>query len=182
MAAIYGHRWTSAYGERCDDDDGVLTLPGDTWQRGLAGVGEQRIGVGLDGCLMSADPWPPTLPAFRAMCFAVPSFPAVLMVFRGRSTPTPFSRLASQFIDGYRMRQADVDKADRMIRDAYDLAREHVMAGGALPEEPVALIEKEAEPEHKPANPETAREHLDRMAALLRINTPHDDPEPESAA
>lgn len=169
MAAIYGHRWTSAYGERCDDDSGVLTVPGDTWQRGLSGVGERSIGTGLNACVISADPWPPTLPAFRAMCFAVPSFPAVLIAMRGKSAQTPFSRLTAQFLDSYRLRQVDADKAERMIRDAYELAREHVMSGGDLPGEPAGAIEAPKEPQHRPADPETAKQHLDYIAELLHV-------------
>lgn len=170
MAAIYGHRWTSAYGERCDDDSGELTIAGDTWQRGLAGVGEQRIGTGLNACVISADPWPPTLPAFRAMCFAVPSFPAVLRAIRGSSEGTAFSRLVWANIDSFRLRQADAEKAERMIRDAYELARDHVMAGGALPDEAVAAIAASAPEKPKPCAPEVAQVHLDHIAEMLRIN------------
>ena len=55
MAAIYGHKWTTAYGERCDDDSGALTVTGDTWARGLAGMAERMIGDGLNAALMSAE-------------------------------------------------------------------------------------------------------------------------------
>lgn len=169
MAAIYGHRWTSAYGERCDDDAGVLTVAGDTWQRGLSGVSEQAIAVGLQGCLMSTDPWPPTLPQFRAMCLAVPALPAVTLAMRTRALTTPFMRLVWSYVDGFRLRTAEADKADRLIRDAYELAREHVMSGGAFPPEPTALIEQQPEV-RKPADPVVAEKHMANIAAMLHVS------------
>lgn len=63
MAKIYGHKWVSSYGE---EDDG-------TWLTGLHDVTPEQIGVGLEACRVSAEPWPPTLPQFRAMC--LPSRP-----------------------------------------------------------------------------------------------------------
>lgn len=59
MVAIYGHKWTSSYG--LDDAD-------DTWLRGLGGITPSEIAAGLSACVLRADPWPPTLPEFRAMC------------------------------------------------------------------------------------------------------------------
>lgn len=55
---IYGHRWPSAYGLQ---DDG-------TWLTGLGDVTPKQVGIGLEKCRISAEPWPPTLPEFRAMC------------------------------------------------------------------------------------------------------------------
>lgn len=55
---MYGHKWTSAYGET---DDG-------TWIKGLAGLSLEQISHGLRECLKRNDPWPPSLPEFRAMC------------------------------------------------------------------------------------------------------------------
>lgn len=55
---IYGHKWTSAFGAR---DDG-------TWLTGLRDVAPEQIAVGLEVCRTSIEPWPPTLPQFRAMC------------------------------------------------------------------------------------------------------------------
>lgn len=56
---MYGHKWTSAHGE--GDEDG-------TWQKGLTGISLDQIGIGLTGCALRNDPWPPSLPEFRAMC------------------------------------------------------------------------------------------------------------------
>lgn len=61
MTRMYGHRWTSNYGER---DDG-------TWARGLRGITAEQLGKGIQRILepsATADGWPPTLPEFRAMC------------------------------------------------------------------------------------------------------------------
>lgn len=58
MTMIYGHKWTSSYGEK---DDG-------TWRKGLADVSPDQIGTGLERCRTSDDEWPPTLPIFRSRC------------------------------------------------------------------------------------------------------------------
>ena len=59
MASIYGHKWTGTYGEQ---------EVGDTWSVGLADLTPEEIGNGLHGCLNRRDPWPPSLPEFRALC------------------------------------------------------------------------------------------------------------------
>jgi len=61
MARIYGHRWVSSFG---DADDG-------TWLAGLADLLPCEIAAGIRRCIASADPWPPTLPAFRALCLGL---------------------------------------------------------------------------------------------------------------
>ena len=67
MTSIYGHRWTSQYGD-CDADN--------TWAFGLLGLSPEQFSAGLHLCVaMSADrvrtgdeDWPPTLGEFRAYC------------------------------------------------------------------------------------------------------------------
>ncbi|HEX5464435.1 MAG TPA: hypothetical protein VFW88_06935 [Burkholderiales bacterium] len=63
MAAIFGHRWTSAYGETDEDD---------TWLRGLSDLTPQDLADGLHGCVNlqpddAGKVWPPNLPEFRAL-------------------------------------------------------------------------------------------------------------------
>ena len=58
MTKIYGHKFPSAYGE---SDDG-------TWRKGLSDMTTEQIAHGITECLKRHDPWPPTLPEFRAMC------------------------------------------------------------------------------------------------------------------
>lgn len=156
MAEIYGHRWTAAYGE--DPDTGA----GATWAKGLAGVEPRQLASGLAASIASADPWPPTLPEFRARCLGIPPMSAVRM---DATKVEPFTRLVWQFLDGYRYKQASAEKADRLLREAYELARVHVMRGGALPESAVAEIEHTAAP--KPQIPETREEREARLRQLL---------------
>lgn len=132
MAAIYGHKWTSAYGDTPFDDNGSLTLAGDTWQRGLTGVAEQDIAKGLQAALMSADGWPPTLPAFRALCFDIPAFSVVRREARSKDR-RPFTTATLSRLDLYRWERADQDKADRLLKDAFEETVDFVLRGGELP-------------------------------------------------
>lgn len=59
MADIYGHKWTSNYGD--SDNDG-------TWAKGLADMTGEDLKRGFFACLQSGDAWPPSLPEFRSLC------------------------------------------------------------------------------------------------------------------
>lgn len=157
MAAIYGHRWTSAYG---DDPSGMA---GDTWAAGLSGLNGRQLARGLEACVASSEPWPPTLPEFRAQCFGIPAFAAVRL---DAGKVDPFTRLVWTYLDGYRYRQASADQSDRMLREAYELAREHVMRGGELPGDSAGAIEQEAR-KSVPASPEVAAARMAEIREQL---------------
>lgn len=169
MADIYGPRWVTAYG--ADPRKGS----GDTWARGLAEFTPAQIAAGVDACIASTSPFVPTLPEFKAMCYGIPSFAAVRL---DRDKVTPFTRLVWQHLDTYRMKQVSADQADRMLRDAYELAREHVMRGGALPE-PSVEIEHKSEPVN-PLPPEEAAKRIEAIKAELGVReVPKPEPEAE---
>lgn len=67
MSHLYGHKWTSVYGESAYSSDN-LTDVAMTWASGLRGVSGDQIAIGLRRCCDSGEAWPPTLPEFRAMC------------------------------------------------------------------------------------------------------------------
>lgn len=157
MAAIYGHRWTSSYG---DDPAGMV---GDTWAAGLSGLTGGQLARGLEACVASSDPWPPSLPDFRARCVGVPPLASVRL---DTDKANPFTRLVWQNLDSYRYRQAPADQADRLLREAYELAREHVMRGGALPEVAGEIEQENRKP--VPASPERAAAAIAEVEALLR--------------
>lgn len=168
MGEIYGHRWSSAYGESAELGAGA------TWGKGLADCSPRQIANGLSAALVSADPWPPTLPQFRAMCLGIPALSRVKLAIAGTIESSPFSRLVWSHVDAYRLRTSDADKGERIIRDAYELARDHVMAGGALPDQPVAHIARDEAAASKPCDPEVARRALAEMAATLGEPNPFD--------
>lgn len=173
MVAIYGHKWTSTHGVIPHDEiTGSLTVTGETWQQGLRGITGQQFGRGLEACITRNDEWPPTLPEFRAMCLSVPRLAGVrseVLALASRDSrsleATPFARLVWTYIDGYRFRQVSADQSDRMLREAYDLAREHVMRGGELPEVVGQIEHEKCEP--KPADPKVAEEALAAIRAEL---------------
>ena len=58
MVEIYGHKWTSSYGE----------TPNESWIRCLADVEPAQIAKGLNALLARGDEWPPTAVGFRNLC------------------------------------------------------------------------------------------------------------------
>lgn len=159
MAAMYGHTWASQYGVR---PDGVAA---DTWATALSGVSPQQIAYGMREALAAGSDWPPSAPRFRAMCMGIPSFAAVKHAMRAGDA-SAFLVLVSRHLDGHRMRHAYGDKADRMLREAYDLACDHVMRGGEMPEPPIAAIVEERK-QRKPASPEIVEKHMRNLTALF---------------
>lgn len=113
FTAIYGHRWSSAYGESCEDADGNLTVAGDTWARGLIDVPPPRIAEGLQVCVRSSDPWPPTLPAFRAMCVPVEPASDAPRTYLG----SPAVRRHLTAIESERSRQTAMRELAKMCAD-----------------------------------------------------------------
>lgn len=142
MTALYGHTWASAHGASVTRSpiDARLTIDGETWQRALVGITGTQFAAGLEACIAEGGEFPPSAPRFRAMCLGIPTFAQVRLELRGE-VRSRFAVLVWQGIDGFRYRQATADQAERMLQDAYSLAREHVMRGGALPDLPVARIE-----------------------------------------
>lgn len=164
LGEIYGHKWTSAYGDKATGS------AAQTWAKGLGGLTALQVADGLKSCLANPDPWPPTLPEFRARCLGIPPLAAVRL---DSTKIEPFTRLVWQYLNTYRYRNASADLADKLLREAYELAREHVMRGGDLPEPAVAEIEHKPAP--KPQIPETREEREARLRLLLGDDLKLDD-------
>ena len=158
---MFGHTWASAYGEKAEG------ATAETWASCLAGVTNGQIADGLRACLAEGAEFPPRAPRFRAMCLGIPSLALVRLEIRS-GEHSQFTRAVWANLDGYRFRQSSADAADRMLRDAYDLTREQVMRGQALPT-PSEQIEHE-KPEFKPASPEVAAAAQAEIAAALGID------------
>ncbi len=160
MSEIYGLKWTREYG--ADASKGA----GNTWAKALAGLTAERLGAGIAACIASADPWPPTLPEFRARCLGVPSLAQVSNELRNGGDRSGFTVLVGFKLDGYRYRGASASDADRMVREAYELAREHVMRGGEVPE-PAAIELPPPAKVPEVVDRDAARAALERAAAEL---------------
>jgi|SRR5690348_8799632 len=161
IGAMFGHTWASQYGES------PTGLAGDTWAAALAGLTPQQVADGLRATLLLGEQFPPSAPHFRSLCFGIPAFAAMRFeMTHGEEPRTPFGLLCWQFVDTFRLRQADQREADRIARDAYELAKAHVLTGGELPEVHPEL----AKPEpiaREVASHETAKRHLDEMMSKL---------------
>lgn len=58
MAEIFGHKWTSQYGD----------TPLDTWSNRLGSMTAEEIAYGVNACASSSLQWPPSLPDFCGLC------------------------------------------------------------------------------------------------------------------
>lgn len=178
MTGIYGHRWTSAYG--ADPRTGA----GEIWARALAGLAPRQIGSGVEACIAGSYSWPPTAPEFRSLCFGVPVFAAVALALQADERD-PFATLVWRYAnsDEQRFKLAPADKQERMLRDAYDLAREHVMRGGALPEVlPAIGFDNELPPYSNP-DLDHKQDVLAKVRAELHVEQPKEtivDPHAEA--
>lgn len=173
MASRYGHAWVSQYGPL---PDGIVAAE---WRDTLKGITVEQLRSGFAEDAVRASDWPPTSTRFRAMCLGIPSIALVRSEFddlvehisrfgssAGASgTVSRFTRLAWSYIDTYVFRhEASGRRADRMVREAYELASTFLMAGGELPEEPVAYI---AAPEKLPPTPEQVQRTKEAAAEAM---------------
>lgn len=168
MAAIYPNRWRSAMGEAPQTPDGKLTVYGDTWGKGLAGLTDAQLAAGLEACITRADAWPPTLAEFRALCLGIPALADVREDMRRTDTDRqPFTVMVGRRLDSYRYRHASMDQADRLLREAYDSAVAARMRGEELPEVLLQVAAEDA-PAPVPATRESALAHIEEGLRILR--------------
>ncbi len=160
MAEAYGSRWTSSYGDNPNQGAAL------TWAKGLAGLTGEQLAGGIGACIACADPWPPTLPEFRMRCLGIPSFAAVRA---DSARQDGFTRLVWQYLDGHRYRMSSAEHADRLLREAYDQAKEHLMRGGELPAAPVGEIQQERR-DTAPATREQVQGHMADIARELGLS------------
>lgn len=58
MVEIYGHKFTSAFGDE----------PNESWTRAVGSIRPEQIAFGLNRLQHRDDPWPPNAVEFRRMC------------------------------------------------------------------------------------------------------------------
>lgn len=137
LAATYPLTWAKAMGDAPVDADGRLTTAGHQWACALAGLTDAQLTRGVIGAALRRSPYLPAPGEFRALCLDIPPLERVRAELHARDLPaskrTAFARLVWSRLDPYRWRQADADRAERMLAAAYESAIDHVMRGGELP-------------------------------------------------
>ena len=124
MAKIYGHKWTSSYGE---SDDG-------TWLSALRCVTTEKVKHGLELCLARNDPWPPSLPEFIQMCLDIPDIETVTsQILSGRPTGTLSAMIAKQ-IGSWDLRNSTASELRKRVRTLYEIAYSESIAKTMTPE------------------------------------------------
>ncbi len=146
------------------------------WALALSTLTLEQIRDGLDACNSGSIAegsdreidWPPSTARFRAAALGIPSLAKVraeLASLEGERTP--FGLLVSHKMpDPWAYRQADAGRADRMLGEAYDAARAHVLAGGELPVVLPALPDDTGR-ERREATPEVAAAALAAVREML---------------
>lgn len=168
MAARYSHAWTSQFATTGDDNGArTLELVAAEWSETLAGITDIELREGFAVDARRGDHWPPSAPEFAAMCRGVPPLGAVKFQLRKfGATHSRFTRLVWTFVDSFALKRADARLADKLLGEAYEQARDHVMRALPMPIEPSGVLPCEPEP-RTPAKPETVRKALDQMAVAL---------------
>lgn len=163
MTRIFGHRWTSAYGEMDDS----------TWKRGLRGLTPQQIGFGLTACIRRPAAWPPTLPEFRALCtpsaedLGLPPLDAAYReaanATQGHTWSHPAVYVAAQAVGLFELRTLTQDRSRPLFERAYEIACRRAVAGEPLSAPIPKAIQKLA----TPAARATVEASLDAMRKAL---------------
>lgn len=186
MVAAFPGRWIFAMGAsphpiitgadgRETVDTSRLTMVGQTWAAGLAGLSAQQLGAGLQACMTS---WSkeriPSLAEFRALCLGIPKIAEVREdIARAGAKRHPFTIMVCRHLDFYSWRLADGRDADRMLWDAYERARDSVMRGEPVPElsKELPSCENPQEPAKPKRSPEVAKNALREITEMLGMSS-----------
>lgn len=175
MTSAFGHRWTSVHGDNFAETSGRI------WAIELAGFGQRAIQRGLDRAVKCE--WPPVLAEFKGMCIGVLPLATVKAQRAGKASDQhPFTILVGRFVPYHEWRMADPVAQDRMLQAAWDQAREHLLAGGAMPSYTPAEQQLTAEDERPPPPPIMMTSHQAMEEIRRALHIPEAQPEPEPAS
>lgn len=167
MAARYGHAWVSQYGAA---PDGAV---GAEWRETLGALTREHIDAGFSADAERAADWPPSSAAFRRGCLGIPTLAQVRAECRpGCPAISRFTRGVMARVDGFALRQATVERGDRLLAEAYELTVAAVMRGESLPEEPIAALTHEVEARDRHYSPEVAAQHLADLEREMTCDLP----------
>jgi len=183
MTAMFSEQFATRYGAlpyhpRGTIEEGTYTPAGREWAEALVGIPPAMIGEALNRVRDGGFKFPPSLPEFKALCYDFPSIEHCKDYLLGRGVdPTPFALAVSRKIDRWEFRNADVIRAERLLKNAYELVRMETMRGDPLPEVPKAIAQEKRERE--PAKAETVAASIAKIHEALRLNPDGSPIEPE---
>lgn len=173
MTSAFSHRWTSVHGDNFAETSGRI------WAIELAGMGQRAIQRGLEAAVRCE--WPPVLAEFKGMCLGVLPLATVKLEREGKASDQhPFTILVGRFIHYHDWRMADPVRQERMLQSAWEQAREHLLAGGGMPEYTPASQQLTAQDE-RPAPPPimmSAHQAMEEIKRSLRIVDREPEPPP----
>jgi len=134
MTEIYGHKWTSAFGEE----------PLATWDNALALITPAMVRMGLNRLALSTKhvEWPPGALEFRQLCLprsedvGLPAFEQALSQALGAHTskhPAVVHTLREMGHLNYELRRMKASEAEALFSEWWQRTIEFVVGGGVLP-------------------------------------------------
>lgn len=165
MTGIYGHKWVSQYGTDTD------SISARVWRDGLASLEILQVASAVrhykNQSIGAA--WPPSVPEFRCEALGLPTLAAYRHAMVSKQV-TPFTLLASRFVDSYRLRNSSAKEHDKLIEDAYKLAMEAIERGEELPVVHQA-VERQPVPqyEERPKTPEEEARTREMIESARRM-------------
>lgn len=126
---VYGHRWTSSYGET---DDG-------TWFHGVKNIPIEKIQQGLRQLLLRANTWPPSLPEFIRLCLGLQDLEMVTQKLFRKDFSDPLTLAIKQQIGSWNLNNHSEKDLRRQIAELYDPCFSAIIRQYVVSEPAVAL-------------------------------------------
>lgn len=170
MAEMYGHRWTSNFGDKADPDS--------AWATVLQGLTGQQLANGLNILVHKGQEydWPPPANVFRSLCLQVPGLPtnddAWEQALSGQYEHE-IVRLAAQATGTFDLKSAKL--GDKPLRKRFDrfyaILRARLVMGKPLDDSIPEGIEHE---EKTPMQVQYAHTHRQARDLVTAQNIPTD--------
>lgn len=128
LAGLYGVRFTGPFGSDPYGPSAAL------WRASLGDLSDEALRHGLEACVAAGEDWPPTAPAYRALCLSVLTLDEVrLDLRRANEERHPFTRMVWSVMDIWAFTKGDDFRARDALASAYAVARKSRMRGEPLP-------------------------------------------------
>lgn len=165
MGSIYGHKWTSSYGEKVDP----------VWRRALKALPIDRLKVALGRCAQRADAWPPSLPEFKALArvrpeeVGAPELEAAWREASSRPHHSDWLPWSHRCVYWAAVRTGRTDLAERgqVMRKAFEREYQRALEeADALEEPPKGHLPRRTSEDQRREREQAAAEALPKLKAM----------------